>query len=327
MRNLKKLGSGISVSLPKDASGYIGRECPHQECKGYFKITPGTGLKTYSQMCHCPYCGHKTSSDKFHTKEQIEYAKSVAMQQVIGAVRKDFKNLFENRSKSGLISFKVKTDSKLPPLRHYREKLLETEIECSGCTLKYSVFGVFAFCPDCGLHNSLQILEKNLELVGKMIDLATGSSSELSERLLENALEDCVSSFDGFGRELSKVNCNLSTDQSRANSLSFQNIESAKRNLELVFKVHIESALTTNEWALINKGFQKRHLVSHKMGIIDDEYIKKTNDSAAVVGRKVKVTADEVRQLVDLVARLSKAISIEFSNLGASKGDGAQGEM
>ena len=43
------------------------------------------------------------------------------------------------------------------------EKQLETEVVCVNCTLRYSVYGVFAFCPDCGQHNSLQILDKNLD--------------------------------------------------------------------------------------------------------------------------------------------------------------------
>ena len=31
-------------SLPKDEDGYVGREYPIEECNGYFKIFPGTGL-------------------------------------------------------------------------------------------------------------------------------------------------------------------------------------------------------------------------------------------------------------------------------------------
>ena len=315
MRNLRHLGKGISISLPKDPSGHIGRECPNHNCEGYFKIVPGTGLKNATQTCHCPYCGHTANSDNFHTKEQIEYAKSVAMQQVIGAVRKDLKNMFNSRPRGGLISIEVKTASKLPPVRYYREKSLETDIECAGCTLKYSVFGVFAFCPDCRLHNSLQILETNLELIGKMIDLAGSSGNDLAERLLENALEDCVSSFDGFGREISKVNITLASDQSRASKLSFQNIDSVKNNLSSVFELNLESSLTDDEWALISKGFQKRHLISHKMGIIDDEYIRKSGDKIAVAGRKIRVSEDEVRQLVQLVSVLAKSLSTEMIKL------------
>ena len=58
-----------------------------------------------------------------------------------------------------------------PPIRYYRESQLETEVVCANCTLRYSVYGVFAFCPDCGQHNSLQILGKSLEMVGKILEM------------------------------------------------------------------------------------------------------------------------------------------------------------
>ena len=93
---------------------------------------------------------------------------------------------------------KLKT-GRQPPIHYYRERQLETEVVCTNCTLRYSVYGVFAYCPDCGQHNSVQILEKSLEVVGKMLEMATRAEKVLAERLIENALEDCVSTFDGLG--------------------------------------------------------------------------------------------------------------------------------
>ena len=55
------------------------------------------------------------------------------------------------------------------PIHRYREPQLETVVTCSDCTLRYSVYGVFGFCPDCRKHNSLEILNKNLDVVTKMI--------------------------------------------------------------------------------------------------------------------------------------------------------------
>src|SRR4051812_15000700 len=45
MNNLQRLGNTFSISLKADGDGYLGRECPIKECLGYFKITPGTGIK------------------------------------------------------------------------------------------------------------------------------------------------------------------------------------------------------------------------------------------------------------------------------------------
>ncbi len=45
MSHLEKLGTQFSIPISPDDDGYLGRECPIDECLGYFKITPGTGVK------------------------------------------------------------------------------------------------------------------------------------------------------------------------------------------------------------------------------------------------------------------------------------------
>src|SRR5260221_4916226 len=95
--NLDRLGNQVSVPIKTDDDGYLGRECPIKECLGYFKITPGTGIKEPAP-CHCPYCGYSGASNEFFTREQIEYAKSVAVRKLVEAMQKDLKALeFEHK--------------------------------------------------------------------------------------------------------------------------------------------------------------------------------------------------------------------------------------
>jgi hypothetical protein len=63
----------FEISLEPDADGYISRECLIGKCLGYFKVTPGTGVKGPAP-CNCPYCGHRGETKTFSTKEQIEYS-------------------------------------------------------------------------------------------------------------------------------------------------------------------------------------------------------------------------------------------------------------
>ena len=204
MDHLRRLGTRIPISIPADGNRLTGRECPEPDCEGYFKIELGTGLQGDGLSCHCPYCGHAAGHDQFWTKEQIEYATSVAMRRITDAVQKDLKKLeFDHKPEGAFgIGFSMKLKAgPLPPIHYYRERQLETEVICSNCTLRYSVYGVFAFCPDCGQHNSLQILRKSFEVVAKMLDMAKNVEPPLAEKLVENALGACVSTFDGFGRD------------------------------------------------------------------------------------------------------------------------------
>lgn len=200
MKHLRR----VNVPIRPDKDGYLGRECPVKECLGYFKITPGTGIKGPAP-CHCPYCGHSGEPNTFFTQEQLKYAESVAIRKLTDAVFNDLKSLEFEHKPQGMfgigVSLKVKQSPGLP-IRYYREKKLETEVLCDKCTLRYAIYGVFGWCPDCGVHNSLQILAKNLELANKELKLAETAEAELANHLIGDALENVVSAFDGFGREV-----------------------------------------------------------------------------------------------------------------------------
>ncbi len=300
MRHLENLASQISITIPPDEDGLVGRECPVPECESYFKIQLGTGLKGENLPCHCPYCGHEANQDKFFTKAQIEYAQSIVLNQVTGALLKDLKSLeFDHRPRGAFgIGISMKVSGQPTPIYYYREKQLETEVVCDQCTLRYMIYGVFGFCPDCGAHNSLQILKANLQLVEKMITIAETQEQAIAQSLIENSLEDCVSAFDGFGRETCRVFCSRAVAPERAAEIRFQNITTARERVNELFGVDFAANLDAKRWDIVLRCFQKRHILAHKMGIIDENYLKITGDSTAVVGRKVQIQVEEVYALI-----------------------------
>jgi len=212
------------------------------------------------------------------------------------------------------ISMKLKPGAPIP-LRHYREQRLETEVVCDKCTLRYSIFGVFAYCPDCGAHNSRQILDKNLDLSLKQLELAAEiESNDLAKHLTEDALENVVSAFDGFGRELAKVNADKATAPTRALKVSLQSLDSAHTALQDLFGVDIKSTVSTAEWELAVRSFQRRHLLAHKMGVVDQKYIDATGDASISVGRKITITAEAVRDLIVIVRKLADYLTQEVND-------------
>ncbi|NQT18304.1 MAG: hypothetical protein HQ592_01270 [Planctomycetes bacterium] len=300
MRHLRSLGSQFSISLPPDEEGLIGRECPVAECEGYFKLQPGTGLEGENLPCHCPYCGHKAGPDKFFTKAQVEYAKSVVMRQVTGALLKDLKSLEFNYRPRGAfgIGISMKVRGQPTRIRQYREKKLETEVVCDRCTLRYTIYGVFGFCPDCAVHNSLQILNKNVELVQKLLAVAETQEPQVAQHLIENALEDCVSTFDGFGRETCRVFAPKALKPEKAAEIRFQNIGAARDRVKEQFGLDFAATAAPADWTDVLRAFQKRHLLAHKMGVVDADYLSATGDSPSLLGRKVSISGGEVRELV-----------------------------
>ena len=316
MDNLRRLGDQIYVSFPSDEAGFTGRHCPQDSCGNYFKIQFGTGLKGSNLPCHCPYCGYKGDHSEFHTQEQIEYAKSVAIRKISDAIYKDFKKFeFNVKPHGGFgigLSLKVKRD-RVPLIRYYHEKELETIVVCSECGLRYAIYGVFAYCPDCAAHNSLQILNKNLDLLEKQLELAHREGGELGRQLIEDALENAVSTFDAFGRQLCSLHANQSVDPGAVQSVSFQNLEKAKGKLINWFRLDLTVLTGFSNWTFLVRCFQKRHLLAHKLGVIDQVYIENTDDPAAIIGRKVSIEIDEVKSALLLLKELGKSLSNTLS--------------
>ena len=185
------------------------------------------------------------------------------------------------------------------PNRYCREKQLETEVVCEKCTLRFAIYGVFGWCPDCGTHNSLQILSKNLELARKELDLAVTVDADLAEHLVGDALENVVSAFDGFGREI----CSQ-----KSADLRFQNLIAARRRVEEIFGFDFADEISAKSWMVARRVFQKRYLLAHKMGVIDAEYVQKANDPSRRCRSPHSVAPEEVSQALGLVETLGKRL-------------------
>ena len=301
----------FSIPMKNDEEGFFGRECPNEECLGYFKIELGTGLQGEDLPCHCPYCGHVGPHDTFWTQDQLEYARSAAMREVQKYVGDMLKRTFPpSRPRRGdfiSITFQYKPGRPLP-LYRYEEKQLETALVCYECGLRYAVYGVFAYCPDCGSHNSLQILEANLDLASKELELSITVEGSLADQLVADALENGVSAFDAFGRELFRVNSGLARVPDEVARITCQNLESLKSRVSRLFGIELTTPFTIEEWRLLVQGFQKRHLIAHRMGVVDQAYISNSGDLRAVVGRKVDLDSKEVSVILLLVRRLGQHV-------------------
>lgn len=310
MRHFSRIPKQMEIAIPPDEDELTGRECPVSDCLGYFKIQYGTGLKGSNLPCHCPYCGHTDNHNKFWTKTQIEYAESVALNRITGAIIKDLKALeFHHRPRGAFgIGISMKVEGRPHSIRYYRERELETTVICEHCTLRYAVYGVFAFCPDCGIHNSLLILKANLELAEKEIALAAMHDKALAEYLIADALENAISAFDGFGRESCRVRASSATAPARAENISFQNLAGARKNVQDLFGFDLAASVDSDKWDFACRCFQKRHLLAHRMGVVDDAYVQATGDPDVVVGRKVPITSHEVTALIDVLRNLGACL-------------------
>jgi hypothetical protein len=298
----------IKISFPTDAHGLIGREC--HSCGGYFKVKGGTGLHT--SECMCPYCGHKDLQNEFLTAAQIEYAKSVAVREVMGPeLRKLEQTLrdLERSTKGGFLQIKVSLTGLDFPLRYYRERDLETSVTCDSCGLEFAIYGVFANCPDCGRLNALTMLTKSIEVAGKklnFLDSQESLESELKEAVLSDALGGAVSSFDGFGKGLRAKYPEMFLDQPRN---LFQNLPALSACLEKSLGTSLQALIGNDEeYKSLVRWFQVRHVYEHNMGVVDDDFLKKVGGYDHLRGKKYPLDRKEIEKMLKGIKPMAEKI-------------------
>jgi hypothetical protein len=145
-----------------------------------------------------------------------------------------------------------------------------------------------------------------------MLDLAGSVGSEIATRLVENALEDAVSTMDGFGREICKIYAMLASDPSKVQNVSFQSIEGARNQILSEYQIDISSAIGPVNWNALVRSFQKRHLLAHRMGVIDQRYLDVTGEDSRLLGRKVKIENSEVAEMLNSLSEVGNYLSSEF---------------
>jgi len=299
----------IRVSLPTDIEGFIGRECPHPQCQQYFKVKAGTGLPT--NECICPYCGYKGDHREFFTRDQIEYAKSVALKEFLGPelrkLERSFKQL-ERSTRGGFIEIKVTMRRRPFRLKFYQERELETHVVCDSCGLEFAIYGVFANCPDCGQLNALEVFAKSIEVARKrlrLLDSLEQSDEDLRDAILSDALSGAISVFDALGKALRRRHPDLLPARPRN---LFQNLGALSEALSKGIGQSLADVVGEEDTAFLMKMFQVRHIYEHNVGVVDDDFVGKVPNSAHLKGRRYQLERDEVEKSLDSLLEAGKRL-------------------
>lgn len=251
----------------------------------------------------CPYSGTIADDDAFthpdDVKAAVEMVKHAATRDIEEAVANMFKSAFKkSSSRNGLISItaNVKRGAPTPKPRFARQDLMR-ELVCDHCGRDYGVFAISLFCPDCGAPNVRLHFAREAELVDDQVSLAEQIESEKEElayRLLGNAHEDVLTAFEAT----LKVVYLYGKTQSGTTSLpkvgnDFQNVDKALQRFKELNLNPLEE-LTESEMTVLRLNIQKRHIIGHNLGVVDDKFATHAND--AKVGETVCLVGEDIRQ-------------------------------
>lgn len=91
---------------------------------------------------------------------------------------------------------------------------------------------------------------------------------------------------------------------------AFQNVEKSNKLWFTLFGTGYDDWLTKTELENLYKYTQKRHLIEHKAGIVDQKYITKTGDINYQEGERIIIKPNDVVCLGKIVIKLLNEISM-----------------
>jgi len=325
LNELKRLENfELTVPINVDEDGYFDRECPDKECLFQFKVYDDDWKNKFKEeAAFCPMCGRQSTSDRFNTTAQVENATKQGMEYFQGRIDKalvdDTSDFNRKQPKGGFISMSIKVTGAKPekiilPIPA-REKF-ERKLQCEKCNSRYAVIGSAFFCPCCG-HNSIEkTFDNSMETIEssiKSIDTIKGALSKVSKdtaettcrSLVEKGLLDCVVSFQRYCDVVYKRQPNA---KSKVPFNAFQKIAIGDGLWKELLSESYSDWLTKKQFDRMNILFQRRHLLQHTEGIVDQMYIDNTSDPKYTPGQRIVVNENDALELVGYIKKIIATI-------------------
>ena len=308
------------IDIPVDEEGYIDKECPNQECLYQFKIF----AEDWKNICkdeaiYCPRCGKTATSDKWFTTEQIEESKQRAMKSInyrIGSALEKDARIFNRKQKNNFIKLNMKVsgfkkfDNNLPLSC---KELIEQKVECKHCHTRYAVIGSAFYCPSCGNNSAINTFDEfikttysklnNLEKINNAIE-SKDDANRIIRALLESIPNDLVESI----QCLSEAVYDLLPNKKKLKKNVFQRIEDSNNLWKEATDISFENWLTEDEFEKMKIYYQRRHLLIHTNGIVDEDYLNKTNDSNYRVGERIVFDQKSALEFTNIIKKVGEGI-------------------
>lgn len=326
IRELEELGRGGTVSVPIEADerGYIDKECPAPKCLFVFKVLETDWRDKFrDEAVYCPQCGHEAPAKSWFTTEQIERGKEQALATVHARVDRalvDDAREFNATAPRGFISMSMKVSGAthahhtIVPIA--AAAVLEQMLVCDACGAGYAVLGPAFFCPCCG-HNSVEkvfdgALAKvrtkieGIEVVREALRATLGAdeAETFCRSTIEGGLQDCVVAFQHLAERLYVLPAGATPPSQN----TFQRLDDGSERWRAATGKGYDAWLSAAELEELSILFQRRHILAHRDGLVDEKYVQKSGDTTYKVGQRIVVGRDDVLRLVLLVEKLGRAL-------------------
>jgi hypothetical protein len=314
----------FSVPLSTDEKGYFDRECPSEHCLFVFKVNQIDWKNLFrDEEVFCPQCGHTAPADQWHTQAQIRHAKKEAtnymkreVHKMLQGVARDF-NRSQQRGSFITMSMKVSGG-------RYRSytipapamEAFELDIACAFCNSRFSVIGSAFFCPCCGRSSAERMFDASLEKTRakfERLDTVREALEEAGQKneavdICRSILESCISDLVGALQRLSEELYSRIQGAPQAPFNAFQRLQQSSDFWRTAIGEGFPDWLDTAEINRLNVYYQKRHLLAHREGIVDAQYIQRSGETSYREGQRIVVTPKDAAEMHGLISKVAQKL-------------------
>lgn len=218
----------------------------------------------------------------------------------------------------GFISVEVKyTPAKRPLFINtpvLQPKEWDLDVACPQCNNRYSVIGTAYFCPFCGKNNIEENFEKSLEVIHNKLNfkelfkndlekMDKNMAEDFARSILEKTVGETVSAFQKLAELLIKKH----TDK-EVKVNDFQIILKGDSIFTECVGKSYKDWISADEYSFLDLMFQRRHLLEHNLGIVDEKYLERTKDTSYHLGERLILNVGEISSFIGIIRKLSHGL-------------------
>jgi hypothetical protein len=204
--------------------------------------------------------------------------------------------------------------SSLQALPDYVEDAVRRTLECEKCGTAFAVYGSAPFCPNCG---ERPLLTTTLESVAALRQLLSIEDS------LEGAVRDSARDhgvFDQAARDVIKQIVTLcevfmrgqfaerAPDHESIVRTAGRGVFQRLDDTNDLFAAHagfaLSSLVSDADWIALGAVFQQRHVLVHRNGTIDQQFVDRVPNTTQRVGQRLIVGRQDAEHALDTLEEL-----------------------
>lgn len=322
-------GQSVSIEIETDENGYIDKQCPSEDCEFLFKVNEEDWSNIFrDEAVWCPFCRYENPADQWFTIEQVEHVQSEALVVVRGKIHNALKSSahkFNRRQpKNSFISMSMKVKGgrkRTYTIPAKATEAMQLEIQCEECHSRFAVIGSAYFCPACGHNSVLRTFSDSLRKIKAKRDcvpiikeaLSAASGADDAELTCRSVIETCIS--DGVVA-FQKYCDGLYLNYGQSPFNAFQRLDQGSQLWKEAIGKEYTDWITSEDFSRLQVLYQRRHLLSHNEGIVDEKYLEKSGDTKYVVGQRIIVSAIDIDDLLGILEKMRNGL--EEACLGQS---------